>query len=290
MTLRSKLTGWRKIAHAMWGAPNDPQIFGALDIDATRLVDFMNRCRAAGHRITPTHLVGRAVAHALREVPDLNVRIVGEHAVQRPSVEIFFITAVKGGRDLSGVKVERAEVKSVFEISEELTARSRTMKGTPGTAEDPRFAVKADRGFAKTKNITNAMPGPILRQALRLSAWITGEHAKSIESLSLAASPFGSAMVTNVGMFGLPMGFAPLSWMYRVPLLVLAGEIIEKPVAIEGRVEVRPILPLSATIDHRYVDGWHLSQLMKPFRDYLADPERHEPAIGLIKKDPEPRA
>ena len=29
-------------------------------------------------------------------------------------------------------------------------------------------------------------------------------------------------------MFGLPIGFAPLSWMYKVPLLVLVGTITEK--------------------------------------------------------------
>ena len=90
---------------------------------------------------------------------------------------------------------------------------------------------------------------------------------------------FGSAMVTSVGMFGLPMGFAPLAWMYCVPLLVLAGEIGDRPVAVDGRVEVRPIIPISATIDHRYVDGAHLGRALKAFRTYLADPAAFEPAL-----------
>ena len=56
-----------------------------------------------------------------------------------------------------------------------------------------------------------------------------------------------------------------------------------KPVAVDGRVEVHPMLPLTATIDHRYADGWHISELFGPFRDYLADPAAHEtepPPIG----------
>src|SRR5205085_10758052 len=52
------------------------------------------------------------------------------------------------------------------------------------------------------------------------------------------------------GMFGIPQGFAPLARFYRVPLLVLVGEIAPKPWAVDGRVEVRPVLGLTAAIDH----------------------------------------
>ena len=35
---------------------------------------------------------------------------------------------------------------------------------------------------------------------------------------------------------------------------------------------------ISATIDHRYVDGWHVSRAMAAFREYLAAPDRFEPS------------
>jgi pyruvate dehydrogenase E2 component (dihydrolipoamide acetyltransferase) len=69
--------------------------------------------------------------------------------------------------------------------------------------------------------------------------------------------------------------------MYDVPLLVLVGEITWKPVVVGDKVEPMPMLPITATIDHRYVDGWHLSKAMAAFRDYLAAPERFEPIVGL---------
>jgi pyruvate dehydrogenase E2 component (dihydrolipoamide acetyltransferase) len=83
-------------------------------------------------------------------------------------------------------------------------------------------------------------------------------------------------MVSSVGMLGLPMGFTPLVWMYAVPAIVLLGEILEKPVAIEGRVEVRKILPITATIDHRYVDGAELGLALRAFREYLENPTEFE--------------
>src|SRR6266540_6147865 len=63
-----KLGGWRKIAGAMWGPPDDPQIYGAMEFDATPLRAFTSKARQAGHRVTATHLAGRAVALALHEV------------------------------------------------------------------------------------------------------------------------------------------------------------------------------------------------------------------------------
>ena len=82
----------------------------------------------------------------------------------------------------------------------------------------------------------------------------------------------------------LRLGFAPLAWLYKVPLLLLVGEITQTPMASasgEG-VEVRPILPLTASIDHRYVDGAQLARLVSSIREYLADPLRFEPGLQLV--------
>jgi pyruvate dehydrogenase E2 component (dihydrolipoamide acetyltransferase) len=262
-----KLSGWRKIAGAMWGPPDDPQVYGILEFDATPLRRYMDKAKAAGRRVTPTHFVGRAMAMALHEVPDFNVRIRGSKVISRETVDIFFIAAVEGGRELSGVRIDRTDEKSILEVADELKERSTAMK--QGN----------DQEFAKAKKQIGAMPRSLLRPAMNLSAWIAGDRNKSIRMLGVKASPFGSAMVTSIGMFGIPQGFAPLARFYRVPMLVLVGEITAKPVAIDGRVEVRPVLPLTATIDHRYADGWHISQLIKPFKAYLEDPERFEPAL-----------
>jgi pyruvate dehydrogenase E2 component (dihydrolipoamide acetyltransferase) len=183
-------------------------------------------------------------------------------------VDVFFITAISGGRDLSGVKIERADEKSAVAISAELARRAGALKHGD------------DSSFAATKRAMGRLPKPLLRVALRLSAWLAGERAHAIPLLSLEATPFGSAMVSSVGMLGIPTGFSPLAWVYRVPLLVLVGETADKPLAIGGRVEVRPVLPVTATIDHRYVDGARIAEAFKAFREYLAQPASFEPDLG----------
>ena len=264
MTTRSRLTGWRRVANAMWHPPDDPQIFGALDIDAEPILRFIAAARTKAERVTPTHLVGRAIGHALERVPDLNVQFRRGRVVPRPTVDVFFITAVAGGRDLSGVKIVDVPNKSALEIASELARRASALKA--GT----------DRDFARTKQMTDRIPAWLLRAVLRATSFVTEDLRLDIPRLSLRRMPFGSAMVTNVATFGLPQGFAPLAWMYDVPLLVLVGEITERAVVVDGRVVARSVLPVTATIDHRFVDGWHISEAMRAFREYLTRPEDFE--------------
>jgi pyruvate dehydrogenase E2 component (dihydrolipoamide acetyltransferase) len=261
----------------MWSAPDDPQIFGALDIDAEALVRFIDRARQAGHRVTPTHLIGRAIAHALVAVPELNIQIHAGHARQRPSVDVFFITSVAGGQDLSGVKIADMPHKPAIEDSEELGTRAKVLKNGK------------DRDFARTKRLSDRIPPWLLRPVLKTTAFLTNTLGLDVPALSLHRTPFGSAMVTNVATFGLPQGFAPIAWMYDVPLLVLVGELTQRALVVDGRVVPRTVLPVTATLDHRYVDGWHISKLMHAFREYLANPEQFEPTIAQTVRDPVPQ-
>ncbi|NUP13234.1 MAG: 2-oxo acid dehydrogenase [Polyangiaceae bacterium] len=268
-----KLTGWRRIANAMWDAPNDPQIYGSIDIDAAALEQHVRDLRERGSRATPTHVVGRALAFAIERVPAINVRLIAGYAVPRRSIDVFFITAVSGGGDLSGVKIERTNEKSVVVIADELATRASAQK----QGRDP--------DLARTKTLMDRLPMRALRAVMRASAFVTGDLDRGVKPLSLRAAPFGSAMVSSVGMFGLPGGFAPIAWMYRVPILVLVGEITDKPVVVDGQVVARRMLPLCATIDHRYVDGFHIAKLLKFFKTYLADPSAHDaPTLSAAKE------
>ena len=244
-----------------------PADLGAIELDATALRAHLRALRALGHHVTPTHIVGRAIAQALTAVPELNTRLVAGRAFARPSIDVFFIAALENGHDLSGVKVRGVDVKSVVEVAREVDERGKALRA--GT----------DPVLARAKKTLESLPVPLLRAGLRFSAWLAGDLALDVPLLGLEASPFGSAMVSSVGMLGIPMGFSPLAWLYRVPLLVLVGAIADKPVAIDGRVEIRPMLPVTATIDHRYVDGAQIATAMHAFRAYIDDPARFEPEL-----------
>jgi pyruvate dehydrogenase E2 component (dihydrolipoamide acetyltransferase) len=264
----TKVQGWRKIAAATWGPPNSPQIFGDLEVDATEVLSFIDAARqSTGARVTVTHMVGKAVAHALERYPDLNVRIHGGRVTQRDTVDIFFIISVEQGKELSGVKVEGANEKSVVDIARELSARAAPIQ----TGEDVEFG-KMKTMFART-------PWRLLRVAFDVASRITTDFDIDLKKLGLPRQPFGSVIVSSVGMFGVQHAYAPLSRYYKIPALVLVGEVTPKPAVIEGRIEPRPLLTLSATIDHRYLDGYHAARLAAAAREYLEDPKRFEPPL-----------
>jgi pyruvate dehydrogenase E2 component (dihydrolipoamide acetyltransferase) len=78
--------------------------------------------------------------------------------------------------------------------------------------------------------------------------------------------------VTNVGSFGLDEGYAPFTPFARVPVLVLVGAVKEQPAVVGGKVVPRPLLTITATVDHRFIDGAQLAVLAKIVRKGIEEP------------------
>ena len=270
MSRGRRLHGWRKLAGSFWGPPNDPQFYGDLEIDAGNLQDYLHQVRdRTGTHVTVTHAVGRAVAHGLQSVPDLRVRLARGREYPRESTDIFFIVAAEGG-ELTGLKVERADEKSVVEIAEELDASRRSI------------ADGSDDSFGKAKKMLEMLPPRVLRSAMNLTAWLTSDRDLDLPALGVRRQAFGSAMITSIGMWGISRAYSPLAGYYRVPLLVLVGAVTQRPVAVSGEVVVRPVLTLTATFDHRYADGFQAAKFARAVQEYCAHPAAFEPPTGLV--------
>lgn len=261
MVAGSRATGWRKVAVAAWGRPNDPQIYGDLEVDATPLLAYLDDVRASTDvHVTVTHAVGKAIANALSENPDLNVRLHRGRFIPRESVDIFFVASVSGGSDVSGVKIVAADRKSVVEIATELIARVERVRA--GDAE-----------MGKTTALDRT-PLWLLRPLLRLVTWLTADRNADLRRLGLPRQAFGSAMVSSVAMFGVQKAYGPLAPLYRIPILALVSEVTMKAVVVEGEIVARPILTMTATMDHRFLDGSHAARLAHAVRAQLENPAR----------------
>src|SRR3954447_7915284 len=221
--MTTRLHGWRRLAGASWSAPNDPQFYGDIEVDAAILQTFLGDVRRrTGVHVTVTHLVGRAVAHGLVAVPELGMRLARGREYQRESTDIFFIVA--DGDELTGVKLTAADAKPVVELARELEARVLEIRSGN------------DEQLGRTKALMERLPRPLLRGAIKLSSALTSGLNLDLPSLGLPRQPFGGAMVTSVGGWGVSHAYSPLASYYRVPLLVLVGAVTEKPVAVAGRV------------------------------------------------------
>lgn len=255
---------FRRMAAGMWRAPQDPTIHGSMDVDATAALRFLEEHgRAHDTRLTVTHLVTRAVALALRELPDLNVKVrFGGRIEQRTTVDVFVTVATDGNRDLSGARLSRADDKSLVELAGELRARaSRIREGE-------------DASYRKSRSVFSRLPWWLARPATTLSDVLVNELHLDLAEHGMPRDPFGSALITSVGMFGIDTAFAPLLPMARCPILILVPEVRPRPWVVGDRLEVRPVLRLCASFDHRLIDGAAAGRLAKILTELLASPER----------------
>lgn len=265
----------RKLAIATWSAPREANIYGKLTVDATQALAYIESLRArTSAKVTITHLVGKAVAMALAQAPTLNGRVILGRFVPFDSVDVAFLVSLEEGQDLAKAKVCNVDQKSVMDIAAELRERSqRLRKG-------------GDAGFEKSKDAIRALPSWALRPVVWMTGFLSGGLGLKLPALGVEPFPFGSCIVTSVGMFGLDEGYVPPTPFARVPLYILVGAVRRQP-AVEtvagpnGTVEKVisvPQLTITATIDHRFIDGAQLGTVAKVVRSILEDPWQLEPS------------
>nr|WP_297460156.1 2-oxoglutarate dehydrogenase complex dihydrolipoyllysine-residue succinyltransferase [uncultured Halomonas sp.] len=82
----------------------------------------------------------------------------------------------------------------------------------------------------------------------------------------------GTFTITNGGIFGSLMS-TPI---INPPQTAILGmhKIQERPVAIAGKVEVRPMMYLAVSYDHRMIDGKDAVQFLVTIKELLEDPAR----------------
>jgi pyruvate dehydrogenase E2 component (dihydrolipoamide acetyltransferase) len=116
--------------------------------------------------------------------------------------------------------------------------------------------------------VKNAQDKSILQLADELTK--LSEKARS-RSIDLADLKGGTFTITNYGAVGGIYG-TPIINYPEVAILGL-GKIQEKPVVVGGKIEVRKMLPLSLSFDHRVVDGAEAARFLNTVIDHLEDPD-----------------
>lgn len=265
MTVRfrglAKPSIFRRIASVMWRAPNNPNIYGSLDFDMTRSLAYLEQLNGQGQgKVTVTHLVVRAVARALAKHPELNGKVWGSKVVLRDQVDMFCQVASDGGRDLSGAKLENADRMSLFEIGGSIRGQAKSIRA----GKDPTYK--------SSRNLFKILPGWLIRPLLWFSSFLSNSLHLHLPSMGLPRDPFGSAMVTSVGMFGIESGFAPFPPIARCPMVLVVTAVKDRPWVEDGALVVRPVLRLCATFDHRIIDGFHAAQISDTVSEYMRDP------------------
>jgi 2-oxoglutarate dehydrogenase E2 component (dihydrolipoamide succinyltransferase) len=119
---------------------------------------------------------------------------------------------------------------------------------------------------------------PVVRDADELSfadiekqIMVLGEKAK-IGQLSIEELQGGTFTITNGGIYG-SMLSTPILNPPQSGVLGMHN-IVQRAVVVDGKIEVRPIMYLALSYDHRIIDGKDAVSFLVRVKEYLEDPRR----------------
>ena len=119
---------------------------------------------------------------------------------------------------------------------------------------------------------------PVLRDADQLSL---AEIEKGIAALGKKARDGhlaiedmsgGTFTITNGGIYGSLMS-TPILNMPQAAILGMHN-IVQRPIAVDGKVEIRPMMYLAVSYDHRIVDGKEAVTFLVALKNAIEDPTR----------------
>ncbi len=119
---------------------------------------------------------------------------------------------------------------------------------------------------------------PVIRNAESMS--MAAVESKIIElatrardgKITIEEMQGGTFTITNGGIFGSMLSTPILN----APQSAILGlhNIVERPVAVNGQVVIRPIMYLALSYDHRIIDGRESVSFLKAIKEMIEDPSR----------------
>ena len=267
LRLRKKehLSSFRKIAIGTWRTAYDPSVYGTLKLRADLIVAYIEEFRRrTGKRLTLSHVMAKAVAITLHQMPDANAILRFNRIYLREDIGVFFQVAMEdkdtGEIDLSGATVFEAHTKSLEQIVDEFQAKVDTVKAGK------------DKELEGTRSAFKSIPYFLLNTVTSLLGLLLYTFNLDLRFAGVPRDAFGSAMVTNIGSLGLEEGYVPLVPYSRVPLLLAVGAVQREPVVDGDAIVPGQVLRVFATFDHRVLDGMHAAQMAKTLKRLFDDP------------------
>ena len=266
LTRQTEVSAFRKIAFGTWQNAYDPAIYGSMRIRMDKCMAYVQKFREqTGRKLTVTHLATKALALALTQCSEANAVLRWNKLYLRRSIDISVLVVMEdnGQIDLSATKIENADKKSLVEIIDEINTKAEKIRK------------KEDETLEQTRQTMRLVPAILMNYILKFMAFLSYTLNFDLRWAGLPKDAFGSAVVTSIGSLGLDIGYVPLVPYSRVPIFIAPGEIMDEPVVENGEIVVGKMLTLSATLDHRIIDGKHASIMSKMFRTVFENPEKY---------------
>jgi hypothetical protein len=251
----------KRLNIATWDEPQDGIIQNKYQVDVSNINTFIAECKEKqGLKITLTHIVVKAIGEVLKAAPDINGKIVLGKYIPFDHANVCTLVDVQDGKDLAFFLVEDVDKLTIEDIAEDIDRKGRKIK----TMKDEHYQART--------NAMKYLPSFVMHIFLYINLIVTTMMGLPMKKNGIDAHPFGGAVVSNVGVFGVKDGTAPVIAGGFSPCTITINQIVDRPIVKDGKIVIAPTVNVNVSIDHRYLDGSRAKTLSKILNLYLSNP------------------
>jgi pyruvate dehydrogenase E2 component (dihydrolipoamide acetyltransferase) len=226
-------------------AIDPPGALVAVEADMSNAAVFRTRMKRSGTPVTYNTMIVQAAARALNEHPDLHRILAGNRRVFPGTIDIC--VSIAGDAAVTPVVIVKdAASKSLLELGDEIR------NGTPHARQEN------EKMLAVLRRWGWLVPLAILRRSITRLLLARPWYRR------LASGTFQVSVVPTVDFF--------VPFLFNTAGALGAGRVRDRVVAIEGRVEIRPILILTCCIDHKIWNGMDAAKFLNAVKSCLEQP------------------
>lgn len=259
-----RVSDMRKLLILTFKKPEFAKVSADVEIDAGPALAYVKQLRrGTGVPVTLNHFLMKVVALSVKQTPEMNYVLRLGKFYRRNTIDISFLISLGTEEGLVSMgKVRCVDQLSLPELVNEVRAQSERVR---------QGGIQSIERFMRSRQ---CIPGFALKWSLSLLEFLLYSLNVWIPAFGLPRDGFGSVLVDNVGFLGVDNLRMTPPRLYRAPLFVVMGSVRRKPVEQDGGVQIAPILGLSITFDHRYIDGPRMARWLKFVKLLFAHPEK----------------
>ncbi|MBO4919789.1 MAG: 2-oxo acid dehydrogenase subunit E2 [Erysipelotrichaceae bacterium] len=240
------------------------EVFINRKIDITKLVEYMEKCKAEGKKYTYFHAFMTAIAKVIYHRPKLNRFVANRHMYEHKDIQLSFVAKV-------ALDDKAEELMLVIPIDENDNMDSIAAK-IAGKVEKLRSAQVEMEGANSTADFLGKLPN-IIRVPIFFLIKILGKYGMLPASITDNNIYFTSMIISNLGSIRCGAIYHNLADFGTCSSLTTIGEISDEVVVNEkGKQEVRKVCEFGVTLDERIADGFYFARSVAMIEQILQDP------------------
>jgi pyruvate/2-oxoglutarate dehydrogenase complex dihydrolipoamide acyltransferase (E2) component len=242
----------------------DADVFINTPIDVTNLVDYVNKRKKKGDKITYFHAFLLALAKTIYNRPKLNRYVKNRHMYEHTNVSISFVAKVEFEDDSE-------EVMLIIDVAPEdnINTISKKISDQISVLRNKKFEKKGANGVLDT---LGAMPN-ILRVPLVGTLKWMDEKGILPKSLQEDDIYFSSAIVTDIGSLKSDSIYHNNTNFGTASSITSIGVIQDEIKIVDGKEVKYKAAKFGINFDERVADGFYMIKAFKILEYIIENPE-----------------